>query len=181
MVSLVGQILSLGAMGCNVYSFQRNKKRELVLCQFVGSGLFALSYLLTGGYSAFLQNVVATTRNAIFSRRELSEKATKIWSAVFIGLFLVAYGLTFWLFDVEFTPKNAVVEALPTVAMCIMGVAFSFKSVFRIRILAIVNAFFWLAYSLIHPNIGDIISELLCIGSSLIAIFRYDLKKTEKH
>lgn len=179
-MEILGQVFSFGAMGCNVFSLQQKKKRNLVLFQLLGSTLFAISFFLMGAYSAFLQNVVATVRNVVFSRDKMSEKANKIWTGIFLCLFLLAYGLTFWVFGEAFTPKNAILQALPTIAMCIMSVAFSLKNVFHIRLLSIVNAVFWLVYSIIYINLGDIVSEVLCIGSSVIAIIRYDLKKTNK-
>lgn len=177
---ILAQALSFGAMACNVLSLQQKKKRNLVLCQLLGSILFAVSFFLLGAYAAFLQNVVATARNLLFSRENFSERSGKRWSWVFMGLFLLAYGLTFWLFGEEFNTRNAIVNALPTVAMCIMSVAFSLKNVFHIRLLSIVNALFWLTYSLIFMSMGDIVSEVLCIISSVVGIVRYDLKKSDK-
>lgn len=179
-MEILGQVFSFGAMGCTVFSLQQKKKRNLVRCQLLGSTLFAISFFLMGAYSAFLQNVVATVRNLLFSRKEMSEKASRVLTWVFIALFLIAYGLTFLLFGEEFTLPNALLQALPTVAMCVMSIAFGLKHVFKIRILAIVTAVLWLIYSIIYVNIGDIVSEVLCIGSSVIAIIRYDLKKTNK-
>lgn len=180
-MEILGQVISFCAMGCNVFSFQQQKKRNLVLCQLVGSTLFAISFFLVGGYSAFLQNVVATVRNLIFSRKEMSERSNKIFTWVFVALFLVAYGMTFWLFGETFTLPNALLQALPTIAMCIMSIAFGMNNVFKIRVLAIVNAVFWLIYSIVYVNMGDIASEVLCIVSSAIAICRFDLKKNSKN
>lgn len=179
-MKILSQLVSFGAMGCNVFSLQQKKKRNLVLCQLLGSTLFAISFFMLGAYSAFLQNVVATVRNLIFSRKGMSEKSSKIFTWIFVALFLIAYGLTFWLFGEEFTLSNALLQALPTIAMCIMSIAFGMKDVFKIRVLAIVNAFFWLTYSIIYVNMGDVVSEVLCIISSIVAIIRYDLKKNDK-
>ncbi len=179
-MKLVGQIMGFGAMGCNVISLQQKKKRNLVLCQLLGSSMFAISFFMLGAYAAFLQNVVATIRNLLFSREKMSEKANKIWTWIFLGLFLLAYGMTFWVFGEAFTPKNALLQALPTIAMCIMSVAFSLKNVFQIRLLSIINAVFWLIYSLVYVNMGDIVSELMCIASSVVGILRYDLKKSNQ-
>ncbi len=176
-MEIFAQILGFGAMVCTVCSLQQKKKRNLVLCQLMGSSFFAASFFLLGAYAAFLQNVVATVRNILFSQEKFSDKASKIWSWIFMGLFLLAYGMTFWLFGEEFTPKNALIQALPTIAMCIMSVAFGMKSVFKIRVLSIVNAVLWLTYSIIYVSLGDMISEVLCIGSSVIGIIRYDLKE----
>lgn len=176
-MELVGQIVSFGAMACIVCSLQQKKKRNLVLCQLMGSSLFAISFFLTGGYAAFLSNVICTGRNVVFSREELSEKAGKIWTMIFIMLFWLAYAMTFWLFRVPFTPINAIVNALPTAAMCIMSIAFSLKRVLHIRLMSIASAMLWIVYSLIFWNPGDIISEVLSIGSSILAIARYDVKK----
>lgn len=177
---MIAQIISFLAMGCNVASLQQKNKRNIVLFQLIGSTFFAVSFFLMGAYSAFLQNVVATVRNAIFSGKKMQKRTERVWSIVFVGLFLLAYGMTFWVFGEEFTFPNALIQALPTIAMCIMSVAFGMENVFHIRVLAIVNALFWLTYSILYVNLGDICSELLCIISSVVAIFRFDRKKREK-
>lgn len=177
---IFAQALGLGAMACNVISLQQKKKKNLLLFQLLVSGLFMVSFFLLGAYAAFLQNVVATARNVVFSREKFTEKQSKIWTWVFVGLFLLAYALTFVLFGEEFNAKNAIINALPTIAMCIMSVAFGLKSVFKIRVLAIINAVLWLIYSIIFVSVGDIISEIMSIVSSTIGIIRIDLKKNHK-
>ncbi len=177
---ILAQALGLGAMACNVISLQQKEKKNLLLFQLLVSGLFTVSFFLLGAYAAFLQNVVATARNILFSREKMSEKQSKVWTWVFIGLFLLAYGLTFVLFGEDFNAKNAIVNALPTIAMCIMSIAFGLKSVFKIRVLSIFNAVLWLIYSIIFVSVGDIISEVMSIVSSTIGIIRIDLKKTNK-
>lgn len=177
---IFAQALGLGAMVCNVISMQQKNRKNLLLFQMVVSTLFTVSFFLLGAYAAFLQNIVATARNILFSREKMSEKASKIWTGVFIALFLLAYGLTFWLFGEPFNARTAVINALPTVAMCIMSVAFGMRSVFKIRALSIVNAVLWLIYSIIFVSVGDIISETLSIVSSTVGIIRFDLKKNDK-
>lgn len=179
-MNILAQGLGIGAMVCNVYSLQQKQKKNLLLYQLLVSLLFAISFFLLGAYAAFLQNVVATARNILFSREKTSEKNGKVWTGIFMGLFLLAYGLTFWVFGEPFTPKNALLQALPTIAMCVMSVAFGLKSVFKIRLMAIVSAVLWLIYSIVYVSVGDMISEGLCIISSIVAILRYDLKKTDK-
>lgn len=177
---ILAQILGFGAMICNVISLQQKRKKNLLLYQLLVSGLFTMSFFLLGAYAAFLQNVVATARNILFSRGKFSEKQSRSWTWVFIGLFLLAYVLTFVLFGEEFNVRNAIINGLPTAAMCIMSVAFGLKSVFKIRALAIINAVLWLTYSIIYMSMGDIVSEVLAIVSSVVGIIRYDLKKTDK-
>lgn len=177
---IFAQVLGLGAMVCNVISMQQNQKKNLLLFQLLVSGLFMVSFFLLGAYAAFLQNLVATARNLLFSREKMSQKVSRVWTGIFIGLFLLAYGLTFVLFGEPFNARNAIVNALPTVAMCIMSVAFGMKSVFKIRALSIVNAVLWLIYSIIFVSLGDIISEVMSIVSSTVGIIRLDLKKSDK-
>lgn len=177
---ILAQVFGFGAMACNVISLQQKRKKNLLLFQLLVSGLFMVSFFLLGAYVAFLQNVVATARNILFSREKFSERQNKIWTWLFVALFLLAYVLSFVLFGEEFSVKNAVINALPTIAMCIMSVAFGLKSVFKIRVLSIVNAVLWLIYSVIYMNMGDIVSEVMSIVSSAVGIIRYDLKKIDK-
>lgn len=179
-MNILAQCLGLGAMACNVISLQQKEKKKLLLLQLLVSGLFMVSFFLLGAYAAFLQNVVATVRNILFSREKFTEKQRKTWSLVFIGLFLLAYCLTFVLFGEAFNTKNAIINALPTIAMCIMSVAFGLKSVFKIRLLSIASAVLWLIYSIIFVSWGDIASESMSIVSSLVGIVRIDLKKSDK-
>ena len=63
---IAGQIISIIAMGCTIFSYQQKKQKSLLICQLVGGTLFAISFFLLGAIIGAILNLVASVRALMF-------------------------------------------------------------------------------------------------------------------
>lgn len=171
------QILSIAGLACVVASYQQKKKSALILCQLAGGALFGVHYLLLGAYAGFLLNIIAVTRALVFYKEDLPRQVGNIWVWIFHGLCLVAYILTFTVFDTEPSVKNLFLEILPAIGMVCLSISFNMTGAKEIRRLGTVSSVCWLIYNFAHLSIGGIACEAMCLVSIIVGILRHDVKK----
>ena len=171
------QILSIAGLGCVVASYQQQRKSALILCQLVGGALFGVHYLLLGAYAGFLLNIIAVTRALVFYKEDLPKRVGNIWVWIFHGLCLVAYILTFIVFNTEPSVTNLILEILPAIGMVCLSISFNMTGAKEIRRLGTVSSVCWLIYNFAHLSIGGIACEGMCMVSIIVGILRHDRKE----
>lgn len=177
MIEIIGQVLGIAGMFFNVISFQGKKARAVMLMQFCGATLFAISYFMIGAVGAGLLNAIAIARAAIYANKEKCRADKTIWLVIFIALFVISYILTFTVFGKEPTAPNFIVEVLPVIALTFTTIGFKLQSAKIIRRFGIVNSVCWLIYNIINFAIGGILCEVFCLVSIGVGIFRLDRKR----
>ena len=171
------QILSIAGLACVVGSYQQKKKSALLAVQATGGALFGVHYLLLGAYAGFLLNIIAVTRALVFYKEDLPKQVGNIWVWIFHGLCLVAYILTFTVFDTEPSVKNLFLEILPAIGMVCLSISFNMTGAKEIRRLGTVSSVCWLIYNFAHLSIGGIACEAMCLVSIIVGILRHDRKE----
>lgn len=171
------QVLSIAGLACVVASYQQKKKSALILCQLAGGALFGVHYLLLGAYAGFLLNIIAVTRALVFYKENLPKRVGNVWVWIFHGLCLVAYILTFTVFDTEPSVTNLILELLPAIGMVCLSISFNMTGAKEIRRLGTVSSVCWLIYNFAHMSIGGIACEGMCMVSIIVGILRYDKKE----
>lgn len=171
------QVLSIAGLACVVASYQQKKKSALILCQLAGGALFGVHYLLLGAYAGFLLNIIAVTRALVFYKENLPKRVGNVWVWIFHCLCLVAYILTFTVFDTEPSVTNLILELLPAIGMVCLSISFNMTGAKEIRRLGTVSSVCWLIYNFAHMSIGGIACEGMCMVSIIIGILRYDKKE----
>ena len=171
------QVLSIAGLACVVASYQQKKKSALILCQLAGGALFGVHYLLLGAYAGFLLNIIAVTRALVFYKENLPKRVGNVWVWIFHGLCLVAYILTFTVFDTEPSVTNLILELLPAIGMVCLSISFNMTGAKEIRRLGTVSSVCWLIYNFAHLSIGGIACEGMCMVSIIVGILRYDKKE----
>ena len=73
---IIGQIISIFAMSCNIISYQYKSQRSLIICQLLGGTLFAISFFLLGATVGGLLNILAVIRAVIFLFPKMAELNT---------------------------------------------------------------------------------------------------------
>ena len=171
------QTLGYVGMACNISSYQLKKKKHLLLCQVLGGSLFAIHFLLLGQWSGFMMNAVGVFRGLVFSRENWSKKASRIWTAVFFLAFVLCYVLIVTVIKEQLSTEDWIMELLPVLAMCLMTVTFGLLPASKIRAISLVGSSLWLIYNIHSFSQGGIACEVISIISSIVGIFRYDIKR----
>ena len=55
---IVAQVIGIGGMVANIWSYQQKSKTGVIVLQFVGASLFTLNFLLLGAITGAMLNVI---------------------------------------------------------------------------------------------------------------------------
>lgn len=171
---LIGQIVSIAAMCCNILSYQQKKQSRLVACQMLGGFLFSISFFLLGATIGGLLNILATIRALIFLFADKLRATHPAWLCGFAACFLAMYVLSFTVFGVEPTPLAFVIELLPVIGMTAISVGFMKKDSGTVRKLGLISSPAWLIYNVYYHSIGATVCEAISLLSIFIGMLRHD-------
>ena len=159
-------------MIANILSYQCKEKRQVLLLQLFGGGLFAVNMFLLDAVMGGILNIIAVFRSVVYMRRKNS-----VWQNWLFGiLYGISYLLTFLVFGKPPTASNLLTELLPLFGMMAMTIGFSKTNARAIRLCGFINSPCWLIYNCINFSIGGIISEAISVVSILFAFLRLDKK-----
>ena len=176
-IEIVGQIISLFAMACNILSYQQKKQNHLIFLQLLGGALFSVSYFLLGATIGGILNVIATARAVLFLFEKKLHTSHPAWLCGFIACYVAIYVLSFTVFGIEPKPVSFVIEILPIIGMTALSVGFMLGDSRRMRRLGLISSPAWLIYNIYYKSSGAIICEVISLGSILIGMYRHDRKK----
>ena len=83
---IVGNLCTLLAMGFNALSSTRKTPKGVLLTQNISQGIYGISAIVLGGYSAAVQNVVSIVRNLVATSNRKSKFVE--WLLVVLGVVL---------------------------------------------------------------------------------------------
>lgn len=175
-IEIVGQIVGVFAMACNILSYQQKKQSNLVACQLLGATLFAINYFLLGAVIGGILNVLAIIRAIIFLFEKKLKATHPAWLIGFIFCYVTFYVLSFTVFKTKPTPINFIMELLPVVGMTALSIGFMLNDSKKVRQLGLISSPAWLIYNIFHFSIGAIICEVISLLSIFIGMLRHDRK-----
>lgn len=173
---IIGQIISIAAMGCNILSYQNKNQKSLLIFQLLGGTLFAISFFLLGAMIGAILNIIAVIRAIMFLFSEKLNMSHPAWLVAFIASYVTVYILNFTVFGVEATFINFAIEVLPIIGMTALSVGFMFEDSSKVRLLGLISSPAWLIYNIYYVSVGAIICESLSLISIFIGMLRHDKK-----
>ena len=132
---------------------------------------------MLGAVIGGLMNIIAAFRSIVYMNKEKLKSDSIYWLLAFIALYVISYVLTFTIFKTPFTPKNAILELLPVIALTVSTISFRMQSAKAIRAFGCISSPSWLIYNIINRSLGATICETLSIFSIIIGFFRFDIKR----
>ena len=174
------QAVGIAAMAIHDLSFQRPTQKGILRMQLVSSLLFAFHFGVIGAITGSILNGIGACRAVVYGNRDKKWARSRWWLPLFIALYLTAYVLTFTVFGKEATPGNLVLEFLPVMGMTVSNISFLLDNERKLRILALINSPLWLVYNGINLSIGGTVTEIISLVSIIIAIIRFDIRKSGK-
>ena len=160
---VIGQIFGLviSVFGFFVY-FAKNRNRLLVvkLCyDFCSIAQSIMISALTGA----LINGVAVFREIVFFNRDKHKWASyRIWLYVFVVLMGASPALT-W---------QGLPSILPAIGSALAVIGFYCRDTHHTRIIGLFAQSFWLAYTILIPNIGGIIANIIQLTAATLGLIR---------
>ncbi len=178
MYDIIAQAVGIIAMIFTVISFQQKNKNAVIALQLVGTALFSINYFMLGAMVGCLVNALGVLRAIVYLDRKRFCSDKPFWLIFFIAGFIGAYVLTFTVFEKEFTLANALLEALPIIAMILFTVGYHLGSAKMIRRFALFCSPLWLTYNIANLALGATLCEVISLCSIVVGMIRHDRKKS---
>lgn len=166
MSGLVIQIIGFIASFFIIYSFQKEKRKSLLLFFFLGQVLFVIHFGLLGAKTAMAMNAVAALRTIIFS-----QKGSKSWAEN--GYWVLFFIALFWLAGFLAWEGNR--SWLLVIASTFESYALWKNKTKHIRFLMIMPRPFFFSYNLIVGSYAGMLAEIIMLISIIIGIIRFDI------
>lgn len=172
------QAIGIVAMAFNIFSYQHKNQKMVILFQLTGASLFGLHYAFLGSPIGAILNVAAVIRAIVFLFRERLHTDHIAWTIGFEAFYVLAYVLTFTVFEMEPTARNLILELLPVIGMTALTLGYRCKDARAIRRFGLISSPSWLIYnSVANFSLGGIICEVISLISIAVGMLRHDRKK----
>ena len=167
---ILAQIIGIIAMFFSVFSFQMNKHKQIMIMQILATSLFGVQYFMLGAMTGVAMDAIGVARGFVFYHKDKKWAAWNGWIVIFMLIFAVFCGVT-W---------AGPVSLLMAGAMILNTLSFSFTNPKLVRSTILISSPLLLIYGICTGSIGGIINELFVEISSIIGLFRYDIKRKPK-
>lgn len=153
-----------------ITTYQFNNRRTILSLLTVYNSLFGIQYLLLGSLNSMLLCMIGAGRNIVFYYdNKFGRKARYFILSFFIAVTLVLTWLN-W---------NGILSFLGCIGTILSTLSLWQKNERNIRILSLLSGFFWLAHDILIGSYAAVIDGILLTVSIIIAMYRFDIKKTD--
>lgn len=158
---LVAQIIGMIAFLVSIMSYHRKNKQGILSSVVLSNILNLIHYLLLQAYSGCITKVLAIFRDSFILIKDKNQKLTKIWFLlIFILLYLIALIFTY----------DGIFSIFPLIAAIIYMIVEWNGNELAIKKIAFICYFLWLGYNIFVFSIVGVVSNVVAIISTLIAL-----------
>lgn len=149
---------------------QKDRKR-IILLNVTSRLLYVFQYVLLGAFEGAVLDIAGTLSSLLAQKKDTPFiRKYKLMCILLANACIVAMGLL--------TYKN-ILSLLPSAGVLLHTGAFWLDDEKNIRRLSLLGSPFWLVYNFISGAYGSCVGDLLSMTSILIAMIRYDFKKSK--
>ncbi len=159
-IYIVSQLFALGAFIISLISFHRKKKEKIIKTALIANIFDMFHYILLGAYNGFLTILLSFFRNSFVIYKDKRKIKSNIYLVIFIILYLIISIITY---------KN-IYSILPSIAAIIYLIAIWNGNELTIKKVGCGCFFLWLTYDIFVFSIMGIISNIVAIISTFIAV-----------
>ncbi len=166
---IVGQVIGILALCVTIICYQFNSQKKILIMQILASVLFTVNLALLGGISGALLNIHGICRALVFYQRGRRKWAdSRFWVGFFIAAGAACVAATY----------QSLLDILPLIGTVFTTIALYMTDPRKIRLTTIPSPPCWFIYHLSNGNIGGVLNEIFVISSIIVAMLRYDFKKS---
>ncbi len=185
-VYVTGQFVGVAALIVAFISFQQKSQKRIVFVQFLSSILFTIHFFMISAYVGALLNGIGILRAGVFMNKDRRWAQSKIWLWLFNFICIAAViltcdgnlNLTTW--NISLSSPDFYISLLPMVGMILTTLAFWIEDPAKVRRISLPSSPCWMTYNLYHHSWAGACSDLFVMTSILIAMFRYDFKRSHR-
>ena len=169
MIYYIAQTFGILGLIVMIYSlFQKNKNKMLWFVVLNGL-FFGCQYFLLQAYSGMFSNFFGILRTYICKEKEENKSLNKWYVLAFFMIGYIIIGII--------TFNGHIISLLPIIAELIYVITLWQKSVKRIRYGTLLMVILWLIYDVVVKAYPSMITDLIVMTSTIIAMCVNDLKK----
>lgn len=161
----IAQLIGLISLILLILSFQNNSKKTLLKYQIISSLCSSIQYILLKATSGFFMSLTMCIRNIIFSRYK-NDDIPKIYLTIVIIIMLALSLLSY----------NGPISLLPCIGSLMYTLALAKSSLKVTRITNSITCVLYIIYNIKVLAIAGIIAASVELISTLIAIYKFDIK-----
>ena len=159
----LAQVIGLIGLIILLISFHKNSRKALLNYQIVSSLLFSVQYIILGAMSGFVMNIMMCLRNLIFSKFDnVPHKYITIVIIIMLVLSVFSY--------------EGSISLLPCIGSIIYTISLAKSNITITRVTNVFTCILYIIYDIKFLAIAGLISASIELLSTLIAIYRYDMK-----
>ena len=165
---MIVHIVGIIAMLCIIFSVQMKHKDKFLILQISGALFFGIYFILLGGYAGGITNAILVFQGLIaFYFLKQDQTVPKYIIGILLSITFIS----------SLYVVNSFLDVLPLLGVVISLIIYLQSSEQRIRLLSLILAV-WIPYNIYFEAHFSLITSIFFLVSTLIAIYRYDLKKT---
>ena len=161
MLYILAQIIGFIAFFVSLIAYHRKDKKNILINMITANIINLFHYLLLGAYSGCITKLLAIFRDCfIIFKKNCNNFLNYFYLLFFIILYIIASIFTF----------NGILSILPLLAALIYTIFIWNGNELRLKKIAFICYFIWLIYNIFVMSISGIVSNVISIVSTLIAI-----------
>lgn len=164
---LIGNFIVLIAGIIMISTGLLKQKGKIIISQTIFFSIYALSNIVLGGFTGFINNVLNIVRNILFYKNKLGLKE-KILITILTIILTVFLG------------KNNIIAWFPTISALTYLWLIDIKNVINFKWLIIVTMSFWVFYDFSIKSYVSVIIDILTILTNFILIIILCKKRVKK-
>lgn len=165
---IIAQIIGFIALTLLIIVFQKNNRKSMLRLMMAAALLYALHFFILGALTGAVMNLLNVFRSYVFANRDDKEWAKHDWWLYVFLAAIALLGIVTW---------AGPYSILALMAVAMQTIAFWSKNTKKIRYISLVVPPCWFAYNFIVGSIPGMITEVLILGSLLVGLYRFDIKK----
>lgn len=168
---MVAQIFALIAFILYTISFQFKKRGNVLKTQIFANIFYTLEYIMLDAYAGVNNSLFGITRSLLFYVFDKKKKKCPPYVAVIFLTLVVIFG---------FVSYTDVFSILPVIISIIFFVSLYTEDMKLYRKVAVIASILWIVYNIAVSAYVSIFDYTIELISSLVAIYRFDIKKIKK-
>lgn len=160
-IFIIAQIIGFAAFLISIVAYHRDKKEKILGCMVLSNILNLIHYFLLNAYSGCITKVVGICRDAfIILKGKNKLLSSNIFLVIFVLIYIIAGVYTY----------NNIWSILPLIAAIIYIIPIWNGNEITVKKTAFICYFLWLIYNIFVFSIAGIVSNIISIISTFIAI-----------
>lgn len=151
----------------NVIAMQMKNKKQIIFCYILANLFSSVNFYLLKSYSGAIICLFAIVQTFINNYFEKMKKdVPKVLITLYIIISIILGAITF----------NKYIDIMPIVCSILYTIIILQKKETNIRKIALINIIIWVLYDILCKAYALVISDLITTVSTIIGIYRFDIK-----